>query len=172
MAKTIDAVPVTHTQFEPRPMEITGQTVLPEWIDYNGHMNVAFYVLAFDKALDRVFDRVGIGIEYVEKTENSAFVLQNHVAYANELTLGDPLRVDFQLLDYDAKRFHYFMTMYHGTEGFVAATAEQLAMHVSLQTRRSAPFPGPALAAFAAMMDAHSSLPRPEAAGAIIGIRR
>ena len=26
----------------------TTLTVLPEWIDHNGHMNVAYYVLAFD----------------------------------------------------------------------------------------------------------------------------
>ena len=160
------------TAFDAYPVEITGQTVLSEWIDYNGHMNVAFYVLAFDKALDRVFDRIGIGVEYVERTGNSAFVLQNHVSYINELKEADPIRVDFQLLDHDAKRFHYFMTMYHGREGFMAATAEQIAMHVSLETRRSTPFPGDIQATFAELMGAHSALPRPEGAGAVIGIRR
>ncbi|CAM9745623.1 unnamed protein product [Phaeothamnion confervicola] len=158
--------------FEARPIEITGQTVLPEWIDYNGHMNVAFYVLAFDKALDQVFDLLDIGVDYMQRTGDSAFVLQNHVAYLAELKLGDPIRVSFQLLDWDAKKVHYFMHMHHATEGFLAATTEQVMMHVSLETRRSSPFPAGAQAKWAAMQEAHGKLPRPETAGASIGIRR
>lgn len=154
------------------PMQITGQTVLPEWIDYNGHMNVAFYVLAFDKALDVVFDRLDLGAEYVSRTGSSAFILQNHVAYLAELKLGNPIRVSFQLLDFDTKRIHYFMHMYHASEGFLAATAEQVMMHVSLETRRSSPFPAEALAKWATVHAAHLKLPAPAAAGATIGIRR
>ncbi len=158
--------------FDAKPIEITGQSVLPEWIDYNGHMNVAFYVLAFDKALDKIFDMLDIGAAYVQRTGDSAFVLQNHVAYLAELKLHDPLRVTFQLLDWDAKKAHYFMQMYHATEGFLSATAEQVMMHVSLETRRSSPFPAEAQAKLAALQEAHRSLPRPESAGASIGIRR
>ncbi len=158
--------------FDAKPIEITGQRVLPEWIDYNGHMNVAFYVLAFDKALDQVFDLLDIGEAYVQRTGDSAFVLQNHVAYLAELKLQDPIRVTFQLLDWDAKRVHYFMQMYHATEGFLSATAEQVMMHVSLETRRSSPFPAEAQAKLAAMQEAHKLLPRPQGAGAGIGIRR
>lgn len=163
---------MTRTQYEAKPIDITGQSVLPEWIDYNGHMNVAFYVLAFDKALDKVFDLLDIGVDYVNRTGDSAFVLQNHVAYLAELKLNDPIRVSFQLLDWDAKKAHYFMHMYHATEGFLAATAEQVMMHVSLKTRRSSPFPAEAQEKLAAMQAAHGKLPRPETAGASIGIRR
>lgn len=163
---------MTHTHYETKPIDITGQSVLPEWIDYNGHMNVAFYVLAFDKALDQVFDQLDLGAEYVERTGNSSFVLQNHVAYLAELKQGDPIRVTFQLLDWDTKRVHYFMQMYHATEGFLSATAEQVMMHVSLTTRKSSPFPAEAQAKLAALQAAHRHLPRPETAGASIGIRR
>ncbi|MSP43287.1 MAG: thioesterase [Alphaproteobacteria bacterium] len=163
---------MAQTVFDAKPIEITGQSVLPEWIDYNGHMNVAFYVLAFDKALDKVFDLLDIGEEYVQRTGDSAFVLQNHVTYLNELKLNDPIRVTFQQLDWDAKKVHYFVHMYHASEGFLAATAEQVMMHVSLETRRSSPFPPEAQAKLAAMQAAHMKLPRPESAGASIGIRR
>lgn len=159
-------------QFASEPVEITGQTVLPEWIDYNGHMNVAFYVLAFDKALDRVFDMLDIGVDYVERTGDSAFVLQNHVAYLAELKLGDPIRVSFQLLDWDEKKAHYFMQMFHAGEGFLSAAAEQIMMHVSLVTRRSSPFPPDVQGKLAALWEAHKSLPRPQGAGAGIGLRR
>lgn len=153
-------------------MQITGQTVLPEWIDYNGHMNVAFYVLAFDKALDVVFDRMDLGIDYVQRTGNSAFVLQNHVSYLAELKLGDPVRVSFQMLGWDARRVHYFMHMHHATEGFLAATAEQVMLHVSLATRRACPFPQNSQENWAALYAAHRQLPRPDGAGASIGLRR
>jgi len=163
---------MTQNPLDPKPIEITGQRVLPEWIDYNGHMNVAFYVLAFDKALDKIFDQLDLGVDYVERTGDSAFVLQNHVAYLAELKLDDPIRVTYQQLDWDAKKVHYFMHMYHATEGFLAATAEQVMMHVSLETRRSSPFPVEAQAKLAAMQEAHGKLPRPESVGARIGIRR
>lgn len=163
---------MTEIFFEARPIEITGQRVLPEWIDYNAHMNVAFYVLAFDKALDVVFDLMDIGADYVQRTGDSAFVLQNHVAYLAELKLGDPIRVTFQLLDWDTKKVHYFMQMYHAGEGFLAATAEQVMMHVSLATRRSSAFAPDAQAKWAALQKAHAQLPRPQNAGASIGIRR
>lgn len=163
---------MTQTYSAAKPIEITGQKVLPEWIDYNGHMNVAYYVLAFDKALDHVFDMLDLGIDYVRHTGYSAFILQNHVTYLNELKLDDPIRVNFQLLDWDAKKAHYFMQMYHATEGFLAATAEQLMLHVSLETRRSSPFVAETQARLAALHEAHRNLPRPQGAGASIGIRR
>jgi acyl-CoA thioester hydrolase len=163
---------MTQTYFAAKPIEITGQRVLPEWIDYNGHMNVAYYVLAFDKALDNVFDMLDLGIDYVQRTGDSAFILQNHVAYLNELKLDDPIRVSFQLLDWDAKKAHYFMHMYHATEGFLAASAEQVMLHVSLGTRRSSPFAPETQARLMALQGAHRNLPRPHGAGAGIGIHR
>lgn len=159
-------------EFDQQTIMIDGQQVLEDWIDYNGHMNVAFYVLAFDRALDRVFDRIGIGVDYVAQTNNSIFVLQNHVSYVNELKSGDPISVSFQLLDHDAKRFHYFLQMYHGQERYLAATAEQLAIHVSLDSRRSATFPAEIAGSLAALASAHAQLPLPENAGAGISLRR
>jgi acyl-CoA thioester hydrolase len=168
----VSGVQVSETTFDQQPIMIDGQEVLEDWIDYNGHMNVAFYVLAFDRALDRVFDRIGIGVDYVARTNNSIFVLQNHVSYMNELKLGDPVSVSFQLLDHDAKRFHYFLRMYHGQEQYLAATAEQLAIHVNLDSRRSAPFPPDIAQNLATLGAAHARLPLPENAGARIGLTR
>jgi acyl-CoA thioester hydrolase len=148
------------------------ETVRPEWIDYNGHMNVAYYVLAFDQALDRIFDRFELGASYVKSANASFFVLETHVNYIGEVKLGDPMRFTFQLLDHDAKRVHYFMQMFHGTEGYLAATSEQLTVHVDMGTRRSAPMPERALAQMAALRDAQAHLARPPQAGRVIGIRR
>lgn len=146
--------------------------VRPEWIDHNGHMNVAFYVLAFDQALDAVYDRLDFGPAYIRRTNHSHFTLDIRIAYAREVVEGDPLAITFQLLDYDAKRYHYVMEMRHAEQGYLAATSEQLGMHIDLRARRSAPMPPDIQARFARLMRAHAGLPRPETVGRGIGIRR
>ncbi len=155
---------------ENAPFLVPPTRVEPEWIDYNGHMNVGYYVIAFDKALDHVFDYLGIGVDYVSKSSNSVFTLQNHVHYLRELKAGDPYQVSFQLLAADEKRLHYYMEMNHVGQGFLAAAEEQVALHVSMATRKSAPFPASARERIAAMLAAHRDLPRPAYVGKPIGL--
>ena len=154
------------------PLRAPLARVLPEWIDYNGHMNVAFYVLAFDKALDTVFDRFDFGVDYVRRTNCSYFTLDIAISYAQEVTEGDPLAITFQLLDFDEKRLHYAMEMRHAEQGFLAAACEQLGVHVDLGTRRSAPMPGEIVQRLERVREAHRSLPCPAQVGRTIGIRR
>jgi acyl-CoA thioester hydrolase len=154
------------------PIVIEGLAVRPEWIDGNGHMNVGYYNVAFDQALDRVCELVDLSWNYVERTGFSTFVLETHVTYQREVTQGDPLRFTFQLLDYDEKKFHYFLRMFHAREDFLSATSEQICIHVDLRTRRPAPMPAYSLERFAAIMAAHRALPRPSEVGSVIGIRR
>ncbi len=156
----------------PRPIEIGGPHRLPEWIDYNGHMNVAYYVLAFDRAFDRVCDRIDLGADYVRRANGSIFVLEMHVSYLREVMADDPLRFTWQLLDHDDKRFHFCMSMYHASAGFLAAVSEQLALHVDLASRRAASFPAEQRARLAALAEEHRLLPRPAEVGRLIGIRR
>ena len=148
------------------------QRVEASWIDYNGHMNMAFYNVAFDRALDHVYDQLGIGADYVAEGGGSCFTVEVHVNYLQELLLDDPIRVEFQLLDRDAKRLHFFEHMYHAEQGYLAATSEQLALHVDMASRRAAPFPADAAARIDALFERHAGLPRPELAGRSIGIRR
>jgi acyl-CoA thioester hydrolase len=154
------------------PILCPDQTVETAWIDYNGHMNMAFYNLAFDRALDHVYDQLGIGAEYVRSGGGSCFTAEIHVNYLQELLEGDPIRVTFQLLDWDPKRLHFFEHMYHGSEGYLAATSEQLALHVDMANRRTAPFPAAVQTRLAALMTAHAALPRPPQVGRVMGIRR
>lgn len=147
-------------------------TVPPEWADYNGHMNVGYYVVAFDKASDAVLEHLGLGESYRFTEEASVFVLEAHVTYDREVHPGDRLRFTTQFLDHDSKRLHLFHRMYHATDGYLAATNELMIMHMDLKTRRSAPFPAKAESRIAELQQAHEILPRPEAAGRVIGIRR
>ena len=159
-------------KFEAPIVVDTGQTVERGWIDYNDHMNVAYYLLAFDRALDHLYDRVGMGIAYRKETNLSTMTLESHLCYLRELTRGDPMRFTFQLLDYDPKRQHFFGAMYHAEKDYLAATHEWLTTHVDLTARRSAEMAGDRVAIFAAMLDSHRTLPRPDRAGPVSGLRR
>ena len=147
-------------------------TVEEAWIDYNGHMNMAFYVLAFDQCLDHVYEHLEIGEQYMRDHNGSCFTREVQVNYVRELTLGDPIHVEFQLLDWDSKRLHFFETMRHGTRGYIAATCEQLALHVDMTNRRTTPFSDATQVRIAEMMSAHAHLTKPEQVGQSIGIRR
>jgi acyl-CoA thioester hydrolase len=146
--------------------------VPPDWIDYNGHMNVAYYVLAFDKATDVLFDRLGLGIDYVQATNHSSFALEAHIAYERELKLGDPLTVASRIVEVDQKRLHLFQEMFHGTEHYRAATYETMGLHVDLAARRSAPFPPDLKARLDEAASEHAALPRPDGLGRRISMQQ
>jgi acyl-CoA thioester hydrolase len=146
--------------------------VRPEWIDYNGHMNVAFYVLAFDYATDALMDHIGMDEAYRKTTQCSFFTLEMHVNYLQELQVNDPLRCTTQLLDFDAKKIHYFHAMYHAEQGNLAATSELLILHMDMVQRRSTPIRPHLLSRVEAIMASHRQLPCPPQVGCVIGIRR
>jgi Predicted thioesterase len=91
--------------------------VEPQWIDYNGHLNMAYYNVLFDRAVDEVYELLGVGAAYLKDHRHSTFTAEVHVRYVRELHENDPVRVTFQLLGYDSKRFHYFEQLFHATEG-------------------------------------------------------
>ena len=155
----------------PRPVICPPQSVLAEWIDYNSHMNLAYYVLAFDRALDHVLDILEIGQQYVERGEGSCFVLQNHLHYLHELTQGEIFSTEFQMIDFDSKRIHYFLSMRRDSNGTIVATTEQITLHIDLKTRRPTKLPAAALRRLKTMLESHRQLPRPRQLGAAIGIR-
>lgn len=152
----------------------TAQGRVPaEWADYNGHMNVAYYVLAFDRGTDGLLAQLGMAPDAVQlDAGGSAFVLEMHVTYDRELTLDDEWSVHSQLIDADHKRIHLFHEMRHAREGWLAASNEVIAMHIDMASRRSAPFPPDVQRRVDALKDAHAALPRPEALGRIIGLRK
>ena len=139
--------------------------VEPGWIDYNGHLNMAYYNVLFDRAVDEAYELIGIGAAYVEKRRRSFFTAEAHLRYLRELHAGDPVRVTFQLLAYDAKRLHYFEQLFHAVEGWVSATSENMSLHVDMAAGKTVPFPREIASCLARMQASHAHLPRPEAAG-------
>ncbi len=135
------------------------------WIDYNGHLNMAYYNVLFDRAVDEAYELLGCGLAYLEETRHSTFTGEVHVRYLRELNAGDPVRVTFQLLDYDVKRMHYFEQLFHAEEGWLSATSENMALHVDMAARKTAPFPDFIAARLERMKAAHVKLAVPEGVG-------
>ena len=146
--------------------------VRPEWIDYNGHMNVAYYLLAFDLALDALFDRIGLTQPYRKAHGVSTFALEVHLCYIREVGPVDPLRFEVQMLDLDEKRFHFLIFLFDDATDEPCATAEWISAHMDMTTRRMAPFRADIRAPLEKIREAHRDMPWPDQAGRKIGIRR
>ena len=163
------------TDGTPAPGISHTETALPEWVDFNGHMNVAYYVMVFDHATDVFLSTAGIGKDYREATDNSVFVVEAHVTYEDEVHAGEELGVTTRLLGHDAKRLHIFHHMYrldeNGGLGGLAATNELMILHVDMKTRRASPLPEAAVKRIEALAKAQSALPRPVQAGRSIGFK-
>ena len=144
-------------------------TVKPDWVDYNGHMNLAFYVLAFDKATDNFYDQLGIGLDYRAEQDSSMFTLGINVDYLREVFQGDELLIITQLLAVDKKRLRYIHQMYQGGDDNPVAVNECLAIHVNMNSRKSEPFPGVTQARIDETMASHQDLPQPVSAGRRLG---
>ena len=139
--------------------------VEPQWIDYNGHLNMAYYNVLFDRAVDEAYELVGIGYEYLKTQNHSTFTAEAHVRYLREIHEDDPVRVTFQLIEFDAKRIYYFEQLFHAEEGWLSATSENMTLHVDMTAKKVVPFPDNIMQRLSIMKAAHEQLPLPEGLG-------
>ena len=155
----------------PAPFVSSVMRVEPGWIDYNGHLNMAYYNVLFDRAVDEVYEVLGLGLDYVKTTGRSTFTAEVHVRYRRELLVDAPVRVTFRLLAFDIKRMHYFEELYHAEEGWLSATSENMALNVDMAVKKTAPFPDSVMTRLARMKTAHDSLPVPDGVGRRIAMK-
>ncbi len=154
------------------PIETLRETVRPEWTDYNGHMNLACFVLIFDYATDGFYPLLGLGPDYRDRTDCSTFTVEAHTTYLSELTAGQKTICTTQLLGFDDKRMHYFHRMFEAGTGDLAATTEQMAVHVDLAARRVCAMPNDVQDRLAAIFLDHAGLARPPQVGNVMGLGR
>ena len=150
------------------PMETLCESVRPEWTDYNGHMNLAYFVLVFDLATDGFYSGFGLGEDYFKRTGHSTFAVESHTNYLAEVLEGASLRCTTQLLGFDEKRMHYFHRMYREADGAMAATMELMAVHVDLGVRKVAPMPNEIQDRLGRIFVAHAALERPPQVGRVM----
>jgi acyl-CoA thioester hydrolase len=154
------------------PLRLHRETVRPEWLDYNGHMNVAYYMLVCDHATDAVMDWLDLGQAYRRRAGGTIFAVEAHVTYDRELSEGDPLVVETLALEAGEKKLRLFHRLLHADAGFQAASNEVLLLHVDLSTRRVGPWPADGRERLQAMVAAHAGLPRPPEVGRHVGAPR
>ncbi len=148
------------------------EIVRGEWIDYNGHMNVAFFVLVFDHATDAMLETLTLGEVYRGASGHSVYILEAHVNYLAEVHEGQFIAVSTQLIDCDAKRLHYYHRMFRESDGVLAATTEQVLVHVDTTAGRSVPMPAAARREARRLAAAHAIYGVPEHHGRKIGLAR
>jgi acyl-CoA thioester hydrolase len=153
------------------PLLLHSEPIQPEWIDYNGHMNLAYYVLIFDHATDAFLDYIGMTEPFREAHQSSTFAAELHVTYEQEVKLGDEVSVTTQLLGFDEKRIHYFHFMYHKTEGLLVATNELVSLYMDMKERCVGTIPDKLQEKLGDIQSAHSDLPLPRQAGSVIGLK-
>lgn len=155
----------------PAPFVSKAMGIEKDWIDYNGHLNMAYYNVIFDRGTDEAFEMMGIGLDYVKQRRLTIYTAEIHVCYVQELHLDHKVTVSMQVLDHDEKRLRTYQEIRH-VDGWLAATSETLSLHVDMSGPKVAPFPADVLASIEAVRAAHAALPMPERAGRSIGIRR
>jgi len=121
-------------------MILKTEKVIKEWTDYNGHLNVAFYVHIFDLAADVMLDHFNMGGISAKKNKKTTFVAEMHTIYNQEIRLGEEVETQITYIDHDKKRIHYRLSMFHKYKKYLAATNEVLSLYVDLDKRKVVEF--------------------------------
>ena len=121
-------------------MILKTEKVIKEWTDYNGHLNVAFYVRVFDIAADIMLDNFNMGGHSAKKDKKTTFVAEMYTAYKQEVRLGEEVETHLTYVDHDKKRIHYRLSMFHKEKKYLAATNEVLSLYVDLSQRKVVEF--------------------------------
>lgn len=136
-------------------------TIPPEYQDYNGHMNIRWYIVIFDDAGLPFYDDVGLTPEYLKANDAGGFDLEHHIHYLNEVHVGDTVAVYLRMVSCSAKRMHYLMFMVNETRGVLASIFECVNSFADLKARRTAPYPPDIAARIQALADEHAALEWP-----------
>ena len=120
---------------------LSSQKIIKEWIDYNDHMNVSYYLLIFDKyGADILNDSFKMGEYSAKTTGKSTMIVESNITYNQELKIDDLVDVNLVYFDHDKKRLQYKMEMIHKEKKYLASTIEILALYVDLNTRKVSEF--------------------------------
>ena len=120
---------------------LNSKKIIKDWTDYNGHMNVAYYVLIFDLfGAEILMNRFHMGEESAKTNKKSTMVVESHITYNEEVKEGDEVDVNLLYFDHDKKRLQYKLEMIHKEKKYVASTIETLSLYVDLSVRKVAEF--------------------------------
>jgi len=154
------------------PLSTYRSAVLPEWVDYNGHLRDAYYLLLFSLATDALMDQLGLDEAGRAATGHSLYTLECHLNFVQEVKLGQLVEVRTQILGHDSKRLHLNHSLHLLDEAPLLAASEQMLLNVATAAARATPFAEPVLSRVEALARAHQGLPAPRVAGRAISLAR
>ena len=154
------------------PLHLYDAIVLPDWVDYNGHMNDAAYAIPFSRAIDAMMAMVGLDEAGRVATNHTIFTLAMQMRYHHEVKQGEPLKVSGQIIEMDAKRIRLYQWLRHGVDDTLLATCEQLLASVDQSGPKIAAFPESVGEKLRAIAAEHAELPIPDDAGQGIALKR
>ncbi len=138
---------------------LNSKKIIKEWTDYNGHMNVAYYVLIFDLfGAEILMDKFKMGEESAKKTKKSTMVVESHITYNQEVKEGDEVDVNLLYFDHDKKRLQYKLEMIHKEKKFLASTIEILSLYVDLNQRKVSEFENEKTELMKEFIDKHKNI--------------
>ena len=114
--------------------------IINNWTDYNGHMNLAFYILVFDKGAENILSKFQMGEQSAKTTGKSTMAVESHTTYNNEVKENEEVDVYLSYFDHDKKRLHYKLEMYEKSKNILSATTEVLSLYIDLNHRKVAEF--------------------------------
>lgn len=144
--------------------------IRPDWVDYNGHLRDAFYLLIFSYATDALMDTLGLDTDNRDASGHSLFTLELHLNYLHEVKLDAEVQVRTQLIAHDAKRLHLYHSLYGVDEDRELAGNEQMLLHVDLAGPHAAPFTAATLEKLTTISAEQAELPKPALLGRVIGL--
>ena len=121
-------------------MLLTTKKIIKEWTDYNGHMNLSYYILVFDIGAEVILSKFKMGEHSAKTTKKSTMVVETHTTYNQEVKEGDEVDVFISYFDHDNKRLHYKLEMFDRAKNTLSATTEILALYIDLNIRKVAEF--------------------------------
>ena len=121
-------------------VHVTNQIIKKEWTDYNEHLNMAYYVLIFDKAWEVMLEKFKMGEHSAKTTKKSTMVVETHTTYNNEVKEGDEVEIVLTFFDHDKKRLHFRLEMIEKISKKLSATIEMIALYIDLNKRKVTEF--------------------------------
>ena len=121
-------------------MLLTTKKIIKEWTDYNGHMNLSYYILVFDIGAEVILSKFKMGEHSAKTTKKSTMVVETHTTYNQEVKEGDEVDVFISYFDHDNKRLHYKLEMFDKVKNTLSATTEILALYIDLNIRKVTEF--------------------------------
>ena len=121
-------------------VSLVNKKIIKDWIDYNGHMNLSYYILVFDMGAEVILSKFNMGEHSAKTTKKSTMVVETHTNYIREVKQNDEVIVSLSHLDHDKKRLHYKLEMREKSTNDLSATTEVLALYMDLGKRKVSEF--------------------------------